>query len=219
MGGVVGNIGILRSEILRQAQEQAKSTLERAKRVSERDLVYAQQEADEIKSQQRDAIQPMAEMERKKTLVTAEMEARRRLLEKKEELVSRIFTEAESKLEEMRGSKAYVDIISTLVKDGIASINGDAIVEFGEKDKAIFTQKFKSAIESQLSGSLNMQMKLDFRCVGDAISSGVLVRSKNGKIVIDNSFSGRLRRLKEDLRGEVSEILLEESDKTESGDC
>ena len=126
MGGVVGNVGALRSEILRQAQEQAKTALERAKRVSERDLVYAQQEADEIKSQQREAIKPMAEMERKTTLVNAEMEARRRLLEKKEELVSRIFTEAENKLEKMRGSKAYADIMSTLVRDGIASIKSKA---------------------------------------------------------------------------------------------
>jgi len=210
MGGVVGDVEALRTEILRQAREQAINTLDRAQRVSERDLVYAQQEAEEVKFQQRAKVQPMAEAEKRRTIAAAEMEARRKLLEKKEELVSRIFAEAENRLEQLRGSQAYIDIIYKLIQAGVASIGGDAIVEFGEKDKTIFTPETISSIEFSILKSLGKSLQLQFRCVGNDVSAGVIIRSRDGRAIIDNSFSGRLKRLKEELRGKVSEMLLQE---------
>jgi vacuolar-type H+-ATPase subunit E/Vma4 len=210
MGGVVGNIEMLKNRVLEQAREQAAEILDRAKRVAERDLVYARDEAEEIASQQRARVSPLAEIEGRKTLVDAEMEARRSLLEKKEELVSRIFDEAKSKLEELRGTRAYMDIIGKLIEEGVASIGEGAVIEFGEKDKSIFTPQATSVIESYITEALGADFKLGFRCIGDNISSGVRITSKDGRIIVDNSFSNRLRRLGEELRGEVSEMLLEE---------
>jgi vacuolar-type H+-ATPase subunit E/Vma4 len=210
MGSVVGDVDALKSKILQQAREQAAETLDRAKRVSERDMVYARQEAEEIRSQQRARIQPTVEMEKRKTIAAAEMEARRRLLEKKEELVSRIFAEAEKKLNELQGSEAYMSVVFKLIEEGIASIGKDVIIEFGEEDKSAFTPEAMSWIESRVKKSLGEDFHLRFRCLGDKISAGVIVRSRDGRAIIDNSFSGRLKRLREELRGKVSEMLLQE---------
>ncbi len=207
MAGVVGDVEALKSKILEQAREEALKALDRAKRVAERDLVYAREEAEEIKAQQRAEIQPLLEAERKKTIVAAEMEARKKLLEKKEELVDRIFAEAEKRLIELRGSKDYVDIISRSIEDAVTTINADAIVEFGEKDNDIFAPDDISSIKLRIAESLGRKLQLQFQCVGDKISAGVIVKSKDGRIIIDNSFSGRLRRLKEEMRGKVSEML------------
>jgi vacuolar-type H+-ATPase subunit E/Vma4 len=210
MAGVVGDVESLKNKILEQARDQASRALDRAQRVAERDLVYAREEAEEIKAQQRAEVQPLLEAEKKKTIVAAEMEARKKLLEKKEELVDRIFTEAENRLIELRGSKDYVDIISRSVEEAVATINGDAIVEFGEKDSDIFTSETTSSMESRVAESLGRKLQLQFQCVGGRISAGVIIKSKDGRIIIDNSFSGRLRRLKEEMRGKVSEMLLQE---------
>ena len=210
MPEVVGNVETLKNKILEQAREEASKALDRAQRVAERDLVYAKEEAEEIKAQQRAEIQPLLEAEKKKTLVTAEMEARKKLLEKKEELVDRIFAEAENRLIELRGSKDYVDIISRSIEEAVTTINGDAIVEFGEKDSDIFTPDYISSIESRIAESLGRKLQLQFQCVGDKISAGIIIKSKDGRIIMDNSFSGRLRRLKEEIRGKVSEMLLQE---------
>ena len=210
MPEVVGNVETLKNKILEQAREEASKALDRAQRVAERDLVYAKEEAEEIKAQQRAEIQPLLEAEKKKTLVTAEMEARKKLLEKKEELVDRIFAEAENRLVELRGSKDYVDIISRSIEEAVATINGDAIVEFGEKDSDIFTPDYISSIESRVAESLGRKLQLQFQCVGGKISAGIIIKSKDGRIIMDNSFSGRLRRLKEEIRGKVSEMLLQE---------
>ena len=207
MAGVVGDVESLKNKILEQAREEASKALDRAQRVAERDLVYAKEEAEEIKAQQRAEIQPLLEAEKKKIIVTAEMEARKKLLEKKEELVDRIFAEAENRLMELRGSKDYVDIISRSIEEAVTTINGDTIVEFGEKDSDIFTPDYISSIESRIAESLGRKLQLQFQCVGGKISAGVIIKSKDGRIIMDNSFSGRLRMLKEEIRGRVSEML------------
>ncbi len=210
MAGVVGDVEALKSKILEQAREEASKALDRAKRVAERDLVYAQEEVEEIKAQQRAEILPLLEAEKKKIIVAAEMEARKKLLEKKEELVYRIFAEAENRLIQLRGSKDYVYIISRSIEEAVTTINGDAIIGFGEKDSDIFTPDYISSIKSRVAESLGENLQLQFQCVGDKISAGVIIKSKDGKVIIDNSFSSRLRRLKEEMRGKVSEMLLQE---------
>jgi vacuolar-type H+-ATPase subunit E/Vma4 len=210
MGGVYGDVETLKGKVIQQAQEQAAEILDRAKRASERDLVYARQEADEIKAQYREKVSPMAAVEGRKTLVNAEMEARKKLMQKKEELVSRIFAEAEEKMKEMRGSGEYVDMIYKLIEHGLSSIGDDAVVEFSEKDRGIFTPETISSIESHIKKSLDKDVKLDFQSIGDNISAGVMVKSNNGRIVVNNSFSNLLGRLKDEIRGEVSEMLLQE---------
>ncbi len=210
MAGVVGDVEALKSKILEQAREEASKALDRAKRVAERDLVYAQEEVEEIKAQQRAEILPLLEAEKKKIIVAAEMEARKKLLEKKEELVDRIFAEAENRLIQLRGSKDYVYIISRSIEEAVTTINGDAIIGFGEKDSDIFTPDYISSIKSRVAESLGENLQLQFQCVGDKISAGVIIKSKDGKVIIDNSFSSQLRRLKEEMRGKVSEMLLQE---------
>jgi vacuolar-type H+-ATPase subunit E/Vma4 len=210
MPEVVGDVEALKNKILEQAREEASKALDRAKRVAERDLVYAREEAEEIKAQQRTEIQPLLEAEKKKIVVAAEMEARKKLLEKKEELVDRIFAEAENRLIELRGSKDYVGIISRSIEEAVTAIDADAIIEFGEKDSDIFTPDAISFIESLVAESLGRKLQLQFQCVGDRISAGVIIKSKDGRIIVDNSFSNRLRRIKEEMRGRVSEMLLQE---------
>ena len=210
MGGVVGNVEALKEEILKLARSQADEMVERATKVSERDLVYARQEAEEIISQQKAKVQPLVEIEKKKILVTAQMKARRMLLEKKDELVSRIFAEAETALEKMRGSGEYLDTIVRLLKEGITVIGTEAVVEYGEKDREIFVPKVIASLKQSLEKSLGKKLNLEFRNVSDAIPSGIIIRSKDGKMIVDCSFPNLFERLREELRSEVSDMLLQE---------
>jgi len=209
MGGV-GNIETLRSEILKQAKEQASTILDREQRVKERDLEFAREDANTIREQERSKLQPLIETEEKKISSAAEMEARRMLLDKKEELVSRLFDEAEAKLEEMRNSKLYTDVISKSIENAVANIGDDLIVEFGDKDKAVFDKNVSSLIELNVSKATGKKVKLQFRAAGDSISAGVIIKSKDERMIIDSSFTNLIKRLKEDIRGKVSEILLQE---------
>jgi V/A-type H+-transporting ATPase subunit E len=206
----VGSLETLRDQILKQAKEQASAVIEREQRIAEHDLEFAKEDADKIKEQQKARIQSLVDTEKRKILASAEMESRRMLLEKKEELVSNIFAEAETKLEEMRGSKLYINAVTKSIENAVDNIGDNLIVEFGEKDKSTFIKDLISSIESDISKAIGKNVKLEFRPSGENISAGVIVKSKDGRMIIDNTFSNLIKRLEEDIRGKVSEILLQE---------
>lgn len=209
MGGV-GNIETLRNEILRQAKEQASTIIEREQRIAERDLEYAREDAKAIREQERSKLQPLIETEKKKISSSAEMEARRLLLEKKEELVSRLFADVEHRLEQMRGSDNYIDLIAKSIENGFETIGNELVIEYAEKDREIFSDDFISKVKSKISKSLGVKVNLEFQSSNSITSAGVVIKSKDGRIVIDDTFSNLIKRLKEELRGKVSEILLHE---------
>lgn len=213
MGGITGSVNALKNEILKQAREQALNTVDRAKRVAERDIFYAREEAENAKAQERCKLSSLMEMERKKATAASELEARKMLLQKKAELVSRAFVEAQKKLEELRNFSEYKDMLARLIKEGIFAIDGDAIVEFSGNDKHIFTLEFLTSLRSQIIRSLGKGLHIQFECIENNISAGVIVKSRNGKMMIDNSFSGIFRRLKEELRSKVLEMLLLEEER------
>jgi V/A-type H+-transporting ATPase subunit E len=206
----VGSLETLRDQILKQAKEQASAVIEREQRIAEHDLEFAKEDVDKIKEQQKARIQSLVDIEKRKILASAEMESRRMLLEKKEELVSNIFAEAETKLEEMRGSKLYIDAVTKSIENAVDNIGDNLIVEFGEKDKSVFKKDLISSIESSVSKAVGKNVKLEFKPSGENISAGVIIKSKDGRMIIDNTFSNLIKRLEEDIRGKVSEILLQE---------
>jgi V/A-type H+-transporting ATPase subunit E len=206
----VGSLETLRDQILKQAKEQAFAVIEREQRIAEHDLEFAKEDADKIKEQQKARIQSLVDTEKRKILASAEMESRRMLLEKKEELVSNIFAEAKTKLEDMRGSKLYIDAVTKSIENAVDNIGDNLIVEFGEKDKSVFKKDLISSIESSVSKAVGKNVKLEFKPSGENISAGVIIKSKDGRMIIDNTFSNLIKRLEEDIRGKVSEILLQE---------
>jgi V/A-type H+-transporting ATPase subunit E len=208
MGGV-GSIDNLRSEILKQAKEQSAALLEREKRIAERDLEFAKEDAEKFKEQQKIKAQSVVDMEKRKIIASAEMEARRILLEKKEDLVSKLFIEAKTKLEEMRGSDLYINVVSKSIENAASAIGENLIVEFCENDKAVFTRDIMFSIKSRVSKAFGSDIDIEFKCIGNNISAGVIIKSKDERLVIDNSFSSLIKRLEEDIRGNVSEILLD----------
>jgi len=206
----VGSLETLRDQILKQAKEQASAVIEREQRIAERDLEFAKEDVDKIKEQQKVKIQSLIDVEQRKILASAEMESRRMLLEKKEELVSKIFAEAETKLEEMRGSELYINVVTKSIENAVANIGDSLIVEFGEKDKSIFKKDLISSIESNVSKSVGKNVQLEFKPSNENISAGIIIKSKDGRMIIDHTFSNVIKRLEEDIRGKVSEILLQE---------
>lgn len=208
--GRIGNIETLKEEILNQAKEQATIVLDRERRIAERDLNYAKEDAEKIKEQQRLKSQSLAEIEARKYKASAEMEARRILLRKKDELVSRLFDAVEAKLEEMRGSKTYIDIIKHSIKEAIPNIGNKLVVEISKEDEKVFTKSVVSSIESEISQMLGHEIKLDFRVSQDSLPAGVIIKSMDGRMIIDGLFPSLMKQLKDEMRGKISEILLQE---------
>lgn len=125
----------------------------------------------------------------------ARIEAKRQKLNMREEIINECLNRGKKRLSETKG-KQYEEFLKSRVTEGIKNIGKDIVVDYPEKDKKI-VEKIVSELRADLGHSI------------DTIG-GVVVKSKNGKIRVDNTFEGIIKRNERQIRKGVSEILFGE---------
>lgn len=144
--------------------------------------------------------------ERQKIMSTAEMEAKKLLLNAKEALIDEALKKAKEEYEKLRGKKEYQDILVKQVISSIGELDGkEFIVEAHEGDGLEFTDKIISTIEKETK---RKGLKLVIKEVSKDLG-GVIVHEKGGKISVDNTFDSILERKKSEIRLKISGILFE----------
>ncbi len=144
--------------------------------------------------------------ERQKIMSTAEMEAKKLLLNAKEALIDEALKKAKEEYEKLRGKKEYQDILVKQVISSIMELDGkEFMVEVHEGDGLEFTDKIVSTIERETK---KKGLKLVLKEVSKDLG-GVIVHEKGGKISVDNTFDSILERKKSEIRLKISGILFE----------
>ena len=192
------------NEIISQARKEAESIIDRAKRAAEHDIRFAREDAEAIREEYKAQTKKLALQEERKVFTEARQEARQKLWQKKQELVSKAFDTAEKKIRKFRNSSGYRDSLIALAREGVEGIGeGKMTVLVNPEDVEFFTNELLSEMESNLS---DVELEV---CPEPNISAGVIIMSNDGRVIVENSYTARLERLREDLRGKVAELLLE----------
>ena len=179
-----------------------KSAEELSKKFKEEALKKAKDNSEKIIEQGR----YIGTKERQKIMSTAEMEAKKLLLNAKEALIDEALKKAKEEYEKLRGKKEYQDILVKQVISSIAELDGkEFIVEAHEGDGLEFTDKIISTIEKETK---RKGLKLVIKEVSKDLG-GVIVHEKGGKISVDNTFDSILERKKSEIRLKISGILFE----------
>jgi V/A-type H+-transporting ATPase subunit E len=134
-----------------------------------------------------------AETVKNTILSGAKIESKRVQLHARENIINECFIKSEKKFVDMDG-KAYEKFLSRIIKEGVDVVGKNAVVKCAEKDIRI-VKKIPSA--------LNVAVDKNFLNT----TGGVVIKSKDGKIRVDNTFDGILSRNRDRLRKEVAEIL------------
>jgi V/A-type H+-transporting ATPase subunit E len=134
-------------------------------------------------------------MLRGRALSEAKLETRKLKLNAKEEVIIKTFEEAVTKFQALHHNEVeqYLRRAITKVSD---LLPGNLIVQCRDKDKEII-----SRIAGQTGGRVAVSPE-SIDCLG-----GVVIHSADKTTRIDATFDGLLKRLKNDLRKEVAEIL------------
>jgi vacuolar-type H+-ATPase subunit E/Vma4 len=120
----------------------------------------------------------------------------RNILNAKEELIETCFAQAREHLRTLTGQE-YHDIMTRLIKESLALIGDSGVATLTrEEDKAILSSFPHLTVKPKLAPGLG----------------GLIIESKDGKIVVDNTFEAILKRHKEDIRTEVANILYPDED-------
>ncbi|MDI6883803.1 MAG: V-type ATP synthase subunit E family protein [Hadesarchaea archaeon] len=184
------------TEIIRAAKLEAKTLLDAAsfgaKEEEERVVKEARIQGKQIYGQ---------------VLAEGRMKAKREMLQKREALINEVLKEVEDKLRAHASSKKYEkDLVGIAVAAGKKLGSDSVVIRANRRDLKLLAGT-KDQIERELGGdkkSVTISFGEPIQVIG-----GVRVGTPDGKVEIDETFEGRMRREFETLRVKIAKVLFE----------
>ncbi len=196
------NLSRIISVIEEDASREVERILGEARAKAEELKKAAEQEAQERREEILKRGRREAERERARIIASARLKAKKQMLDAKEEAIQKVFSEVRKALEEIsKDRKKYREVLKKLVAEAAESIGGDAVIICREQDRRIFSKRFLSELE-KLTG-----VKLELAEETTGGSGGVILRSRDGRTEVDNTFETRLERAMAELRNEAAGLL------------
>lgn len=165
-------------QIIKNAEEQAKNILSNAKK-------EAEQESNKILTNGRQHSENI-----KKILISkANQDIKREIMNAREKIIEECFTKAHHELSITKG-KNYENIVKKLIEDGRKKIGGN------------FSLLVTRAADKKIAEDMGIPIDGHVETSG-----GIILKSIDGKIILDHTFDGILKRDKEKIRRKVGRIL------------
>jgi vacuolar-type H+-ATPase subunit E/Vma4 len=165
-------------QILNEAKDQSTSILQSAKKEAD---IEAERILNNAKNQ--------SENLKKINVSKANQAIKRNIMNAKEKVIDDCFTKAHHKLSILKGDR-YEKLVTKLIKDGHKKLGDDyTVLTSRDLDK-----KIAQNLGITVSGSIES-------------SGGVLLKSADGKITLDHTFDGILKREKHKIRIKVGKLL------------
>ncbi len=165
-------------KILKEAEKQAGIIIEEVKK-------EAKQESEKILSDGKQ----QAENNAKIITSKASQDAKREIMKAREKIIDECFIKAHHELSTLRGTP-YKNLVKTLIEDGCDKLKGQCnIIISREVDREIAT-----SMGLEVIGTVET-------------NGGVIIKSNDGRITLDHTFDGILKRKKDEIRRKVGTLL------------
>jgi vacuolar-type H+-ATPase subunit E/Vma4 len=134
--------------------------------------------------------------EAKRIVDSAELEARKRIMSFREQIIQEILEALQARLKEFRKEPAYGDFLMSALREGIEHLPGKAfLVELNAQDMEWVAEKARDWAQQQ---SLAVALKPSASTDG-----GLRVYTDDQRLLYDNSLSARLKRSENDIRQQI----------------
>jgi len=185
--------------ILQEAKKSAEDTLKKQKQRG----VQRAKEAAEILVKKAES---EAELSKLNSIANSKIKAKWVVLSKKETWIENVLNEAKNELKVLTQSKKYLRILEKLITE--------AGVILGGKELEVLLNTQDSALPLKLDNLANaigektgFETKLKLSEEKTEVIGGAIVRTDDGRIIMDNTFDDILRRKEKELRSEIAKIL------------
>ncbi len=191
-----------------EAQEKADKIIQEAEAKVAAIDADASKTAEAEKNKILDNGKKQSDMKYQQIISEAKMNARRAELGAKEEVIEAAFAKATENLKVKASSddKEYSESLIKMIKEAACELGGgDLIVQVKESDIANVEGQLKqlsSDIATKTGVSTTLTMGESINAIG-----GVILKTKNGDIEVNNTIESRLDRFKGLLRSEVANVL------------
>ena len=195
--------------ILNDAREEAKAIIKEAKRSTEMLLEKQRKLASHSAEKEVYSLLKRAENEAAviKGKVTTDIKRRAGwvVLSEKERLVTSVLNEVKNRLVNLQKSEEYPPVLEKLIVDaGIVLGGGTLEVILNENDSSLPLKLNK--LEKKIADGTGVKTRLKIS-KQQIKAVGVIVKTNDGKIFVDNTFEAILSRRERELRLKIAQIL------------
>jgi V/A-type H+-transporting ATPase subunit E len=132
------------------------------------------------------------------------------VLSEKNRLITRVLTEAKNRLVNMQNSEEYFPVLEKLIVDAGTVLGGGMLeILLNENDSALPLKLDR--LEKEISDRIGVDTQLRFSDQ-HITAVGVIVKTVDDRIFVDNTFEAILSRRKRELRLKIAQILFSNVD-------
>ena len=149
-----------------------------------------------------------AEAKHLRKIAKAKITANWIVLSKKEEIISAVLTEAKKKLQYMTKTEKYASVLESFIISAGLALGGNSLeVILNEADSAISLPLEK--MQEEIRKRTGTKTKLTVSEEKIQVMGGAILKTANGKIVMDNTYEDIFLRRSRELKSKISEILFQ----------
>ena len=178
------------------AEDKIRGVTEKATRDAEEIITEAAKRDEIIKKRHLDTVKKTVDSERRKSLGKINEKTRMQLIQAKEAVFVKAFTEAQKNLLSIRGQPDYEIFFRKILTEAVHELEGEEIqLHINKRDEAL-CKKLLPELKS------NCEIVTDIICAG-----GLNADTKDGRFIIFNTIESRFERAKVLLKQEVYTTL------------
>jgi len=185
--------------IIQEAQKSAEEKLEKQRQLGV-------QKANELAQVLLKKAESEAELDKLNSMANGKIEANWVILSKKETWIDNVLNEAKNELKILTQSKKYLPILEKLITEAGIILGGKELEVSMNKQDSTLPVKLDN-IAKEISEKTGFKTKLRLSKEKLKVIGGAIVRTANGKVIMDNTFDDILVRREKDLRFEIAKIL------------
>jgi len=197
-------------KIMSDGEARAARLIDNARRSVEGEMRKAEAEAEKVRKEMLDQVKHKVGTLKSKEIAGGHVEAKRVLLRAREEAISRVFDTILEELDKLHhDGPRYREALINLAAEAVGAIGGKEVkVTLGKDDENLADEKLVSDIGGRLDSHGRPGIAIEIVVDPSLRGGGCVARSKDSRIIFDNTFRRRLDRVKPSLRSTiVSEVL------------
>jgi len=201
---------VITEMILEEAKKTAEHIIQEAQKSAEEKLEKQRQlgvqKANELAQVLLKKAESEAELDKLNSMANGKIEANWVILSKKETWIDNVLNEAKNELKILTQSKKYLPILEKLITEAGIILGGKELEVSMNKQDSTLPVKLDN-IAKEISEKTGFKTKLRLSKEKLKVIGGAIVRTANGKVIMDNTFDDILVRREKDLRFEIAKIL------------
>jgi V/A-type H+-transporting ATPase subunit E len=201
----------MEAQLIEKIVEKRNAIIAIAEKKSKEMLESAEEEVAKIKAESEKQVVSLMGSELRavndRILGGAELEGRKMLMMTRQNLLSEVFNETESRLDKMAEDMGsdYTVILRKMISESVSAIGGEEFIVSANKRDLEYLKENLRTINKDLNENFNSSIELNDEPID--IKGGVVVRNTDATKTYYNTLKGKLDNVRSRIEAEVAEIL------------